>query len=87
VIVSSDAFNLSRIATVQVALLSSVVKRAAMPGNVVIPSGIGGPAQTSVAMAMQVATIDRADLTGRQGALPRPIMAMIDNALRYALAL
>jgi mRNA interferase MazF len=85
--VSSDRFNRSRIATIQVAPISTNTRRAAMPGSVFIAHGVAGLRRDCVVLAHQIATIDRGHLDGRIGMLPPSLMAQVDDALRLVLAL
>ena len=87
VIVSADRFNRSRIATVQVAPISTSTRRGSMPGSVFVARGIGGLRRDSVVLAHQIATIDRGYLDGLLGSLPHTIMSQVDAALRLVLNL
>lgn len=73
VIVQGDAYNRSRIATVVCAPLTSNLKWADAPGNVLLRSRATGLPKDSVANVSQVVTLDRsvlveriARLTGKQ---------------------
>ena len=59
VVVQNDVFNLSRIQTVVVCALTSNLKRAAAPGNVLLGSGEGNLPKQSVVNVCQVFTVDR----------------------------
>ncbi len=84
-VVSSDRFNRSRIATVQVVPITSNTARAAMPGAVFVSNGVAGLRHDSVVLAHQVATVDRVFLDGVVGVLPNTLMAKVDDALRLVL--
>ncbi len=86
-VVSSDQYNASRLRTVTVAVLTSNMRLAAMPGNVAIPHELSALPLDSVANVTQVATLDRAALTERVAALPDALVAQVDAGLRRALAL
>lgn len=86
-IVSADTFNQSAVATVVVVVLTSNLRRASVPGNVVVAAGTGGLAIESVADVTQLATIDRRDLTERVGALPDWLLEEVDAGLRRSLDL
>ncbi|HTB70311.1 MAG TPA: type II toxin-antitoxin system PemK/MazF family toxin [Solirubrobacteraceae bacterium] len=86
-LVSADEYNRSRLHTVTVAVLTSNVQLAALPGNVAVPSDVAGLDADSVVNVTQLATIDRAALEQRVGALPDWLMAQVDSGLEAALAL
>ena len=85
VIVQGDAFNASRIATAVVVPLTSNVRLAAAPGNVLLGSERTGLPKDSVANVSQVTTLDRALLSERVGRLAdgdlRLILSGIDLVL------
>lgn len=86
-VVQSNAFNRSRLATVTVVALTANVRLVDAPGNVLVPSRVCGLPRDSVANASQVITIDRRRLTERVQRLPARILAQVDEGLRLALAL
>ena len=59
VIIQNNAVNRSRIGTAIVCPLTSNVRRAAVPGNVLLPAGEGNLPKASVANVTQILTIDR----------------------------
>jgi mRNA interferase MazF len=67
VIVQGDTFNRSQLATVVVIPLTSNTRLAALPGNVLLPSGSTGLPKDSVVNVTQVIAIDRSLLTERIG--------------------
>lgn len=67
VIVQGDTFNRSQLATVVVIPLTSNTRLAAMPGNVLLPSGATGLPRDSVVNVTQIIAIDRSLLTERIG--------------------
>lgn len=87
VIVQSNPFNQSRIATVIVAVITSNLALADAPGNVRVGKSESGLAKTSVVNVSQVVTLDRELLTQRVRGLPADTMRQIDEGLRLALAL
>ena len=87
VVVSADYLNRSEIRTVCVVVLTSNLKWARIPGNVLLPAGTGGLDRPSVVNVTQLLTIDRADLDDRPGRLPLPLVREIDEGLRRALEL
>lgn len=85
--VSADFVNRSALATVSVVALTSNLKWAGAPGNVVLSGGTAGLNQESVVNVTQLQTLDRSDLDGRIGRVPRPLMRDIDTGLRRVLDL
>ena len=69
-VVQSDSFNRSQIATVVCVPLTSNVKWALMPGNVHLSARSTGLPKNSVANISQLITIDKTLLTERVGRLP-----------------
>lgn len=67
VIVQGDALNRSRIATVVCVPLTSNLRRAEAPGNVVLGARLTGLSKESVANVSQILTMDKELLTGRVG--------------------
>ena len=67
VVVQNDLFNRSRLSTVIVCALTSNLRRAEAPGNVLLPQGAGNLPQDSVANVTQLFTIDKGELTDRIG--------------------
>ena len=86
-VVSDDRYNRSTLRTVTVVALTSTTRLAALPGNVAIPADVSTLDRDSVANVTQLATIDRAALEERIGALPQWVMTQVDDGLRGALAL
>lgn len=71
-IVQGDALNRSRIATVLCVPLTSNVKWAAAPGNVLLRSAETGLDRDCVATVSLLVAIDKAQLDERAGRVPRP---------------
>jgi mRNA interferase MazF len=87
VVVSADFVNRSDIRTVSVVGLTSNVRWEGAPGNVLVAAGVAGLPQESVANVTQLQTIERSDLDGKLGKLPRQVMRDIDAGLRRILDL
>lgn len=85
IIVQGDAFNRSRLATVVCVPLTTNLRWAEAPGNVLVPVGASGLSKDSVANTSQLVTLDRAVLVERVRRLsPRwlaQILAGIDVML------
>lgn len=86
-VVQSNPFNESRIATAIVAVITSNLALAEAPGNVRIDKADSGLAKASVVNVSQVLTIDRSLLSARVRALPAQAMQRVDEGLRLVLAL
>jgi len=87
VIVSSDAFNRSRIRTVLAVVLTSNLRLSDAPGNVLLAATESGLPKDSVANVSQVVTLDKGFLSGRCSRIPPRVMKAIDDGLRLALSL
>ena len=86
-VIQSNPFNESRIASVIVAVITSNLALAEAPGNVRIGKSDSGLTKPSVVNVSQVLTIDRTFLTHRIRALPGPIMQRVEEGLRLVLGL
>ena len=71
VVVQGDALNRSRIATVVCVPLTTNLKWADAPGNLLLASDLTGLPKDSVANVSQLVTLDKALLTERVGKIPR----------------
>ena len=85
VVVQGDSFNRSRIATVLCVPLTSNLKWAGAPGNVLLETHLTGLPKDSVANVSQVIALDKSLLTERAGKLSRAktdlVLAGIDVVL------
>ena len=70
VVVQGDSFNRSRIGTVVCIPLTSNLRLAEAPGNVLLDCDATGLPKESVANVSQPVTLDRSSLTERVGKLP-----------------
>lgn len=86
-VVSSDRFNRSRLATVIVSAITSNTVLAKAPGNVPLAEGAAGLDKDSVVNVSQTLVVDRRRLIQRSGALETATMRDVDAGLRLALAL
>ena len=77
VVVQGDALNRSRIATVVCVPLTSNVKWAKAPGNVLLSLRLTGLSKDSVANVSQIVTLDKGLLTERTGKLPRAQLELV----------
>ena len=76
-VLQGDALNRSRIATVVCVALTSNVKWASAPGNVLLSESATGLTKESVANVSQIVTLDRSDLTERAGKLPKAKLELV----------
>ena len=85
VVVQGDSFNRSRISTVLCIPLTSNLKWASAPGNVLLETRLTGLPKASVANVSQVVALDKSLLTERAGKLSRAkidlVLAGIDVVL------
>lgn len=86
-VVQSDPFNASRIATVIVAVVTSNLASADAPGNVRLGKSESGLSRPSVVNVSQLLTIDRKLLTERIRAMPGSAMRNVDEGIRLVLGL
>ena len=86
-VVQSNPFNASRIATVIVATVTSNLALAEAPGNVRIAKSDSGLPQPSVVNVSQLITLDRSILTKKIKVLPGAVLDKVDIGLKLVLAL
>ena len=86
-VVQSDDFNRSRIATAIVVVITSNLKLAGAPGNVLLPQNVSGLSKDSVANVSQVLTIDKSFLTEPIGDLPGYLLEQVEAGLRLVMDL
>jgi len=84
-VVQGDAFNRSRIATVVCVPLTSNVRWAEAPGNVLLPRRSSGLPKDSVANVSQIVTLDRSLLTERVGRVSARQLALVFSGLDLVL--
>jgi mRNA interferase MazF len=87
VIVQANAFNRSRLTTVIAVVLTSNVRLADMPGNVLVPPKEAGLPKPSVVNVTQVITADRSFLRTRAGRLKAETLERVDHGLSIVLGL
>ncbi len=86
-IIQSNDFNQSNINTVIAAVMTSNLRLAEAPGNVVLARKISKLSKKSVVNVSQLITIDKALCIEKVHALPTKIMVEIDNGIRLVLKL
>ena len=77
VVVQSDAFNRSRVATVICVPLTGNIIRADAPGNVLLTAQMTGLTEDSVANVSQMLAVDKAMLDERVGKVSRQKLELI----------
>jgi mRNA interferase MazF len=82
VVVQSDVFNRSRIASTVICLVTSNLKRAEAPGNVALKKGEANLTAESVVNVSQILTVDKQDLIERIGRLLPARIDAIRNGLQ-----
>lgn len=87
VVVQSDRYTSSALATVLVAVVTSNTALAAMPGNVFLPAATSGLPRDSVVNVTSLVTVDKDDLRDRVGTLPFAVARELDDGLRRVLHL
>jgi len=86
-VIQSDDFNRSRIATVVAVVITSNIKLTQAPGNVFLPQKLTGLPKDSVANVSQIVTIDKSFLAERVGILPLAVLDQVEKGLRLVLRL
>lgn len=80
VVVQSDAMNRSRIGTVVCVPMTSNLKWANAPGNVLLKANLTGLPENSVANVSLIVALDKDQLTDCSGRLPRrQLQAVLDG--------
>ncbi|MGL5929554.1 MAG: type II toxin-antitoxin system PemK/MazF family toxin [Dermatophilaceae bacterium] len=86
-VIQSDPYNDSRLATVLAAVVTSNTALATMPGNVFLPATATGLPRDSVVNVTALVTLNKTDLTDWAGTLSPGLMHDVDDGLRKVLAL
>ncbi len=84
-VIQSNSFNDSRIATVIVAVLTSNLALAEAQGNVRLAKSESDLSRPSVVNVSQVLTVDRSVLTERVRGLPDSAIQKVNDGLRIVL--
>ena len=80
VVIQNNVFNRSRINTVVVCALTSNLRRAKVPGNVLLEKGEANLPRRSVVNVSQIFTMDRRDLVEKIGTLsPGRVRQILDG--------
>lgn len=86
-VIQSNPFNNSRLRTVVAVVLTSNLRLAAKPGNVLLLRENTGLPKDSVANVTQIATVDEDFLDQQAGVVPLRVMAQVEAGLRLVLDL
>jgi mRNA interferase MazF len=86
-VIQSNPFNESRIATAIVAVITSNLGLADAPGNVRLGRTESGLSRPSVVNVSQLMTVDKAMVTEKLRALAAETIARVDEGVRLVLAL
>lgn|SRR5680860_471980 len=86
-VIQADSYNVSRLATALVAVLTSNTALAEMPGNCFLPAASIGLPRDSVVNVTAVATLNKGDLTEQAGLVPDSLLSEVDRGLRRVLSL
>ena len=84
-VVSSDRFNRSRIATVLAVAITSNLRLADAPGNVELAAEESGLDRDSVVNVSQIVTIDKSALSDWTGQAEPATMRLVNAGLSLAL--
>ena len=85
VVVQCDALNRSRSSTVVCVPLTSNLKWADAPGNLLLQAELTGLPRDSVANASLIVALDKSQLTERIGRLPRQQLAAVLSGIDVVL--
>lgn len=86
-IVSSDSYNNSRLATVLAAVLTSNTGLADLPGNVFLSANASGLPRDSVVNVTALVTLNKTELAEQAGHVPLMLLREVDRGLRAVLDL
>ena len=86
-IIQSDDFTRSRISTVIAVVVTSNLRLADAPGNVLLPKNSSGLPKRSVANVSQLITVDKSFLTEKVGTLSPQKLREVETGIRLALSL
>jgi mRNA interferase MazF len=86
-IIQADSFNRSSIRTVIVAVITSNLRLAEAPGNVLLLARESGLPRDSVVNVSQILTLDRSFLTEEAGKLSGQMLKEVNAGLRLVLEL
>jgi mRNA interferase MazF len=85
VVIQNNVFNRSRISTAVVCALTSNLRRAEAPGNVLLENGEANLSKQSVVNVSQIFTVDKRDLEEKIGALSHRRVRQILDGVRLVI--
>lgn len=85
VVIQNNVFNASKINTVVLCALTSNLKRAKSPGNVLLKKGEGNLKRTSVVNISQIITVNKSDLLEKIGTLSQIRISEIVEGLKLLI--
>ena len=86
-VVQSNDFNRARLGTIVGAVITTNLRLAEMPGNVLLKKSQSDLPQDSVVNVTQIVTIDKAELLEYVGAISERKMEQVERGLRLVLSL
>lgn len=86
-IVQADAFTSSRIATVVVVIITSNLRLASAPGNVLLRAPGSGLPKDSVVNVAQIVTLDKLSLESIVGVISARTLELVETGMRLVLDL
>ena len=86
-LVQADAFTNSRIATVVVVVITSNLRLAAAPGDVLLRADESGLLKDSVVNVSQIVTLDKQTLDTLVGHVTVKTLELVENGMRLVLDL
>lgn len=87
VVIQNDLLNRSNINTTIVSLITSNLKLAGVPGNVLVKKGIANLPKSSVVVVSQIATVDKSRLLEKMGTLPVRLIEEVVNGCGKVISL
>ena len=87
IVLQADSFNRTRIKTVIAAIVTSNLRLAEAPGNVLLPASESGLPQDSVVNVSQIVTVDKTVMHEWVSGLAPQTFAQIEEGLRLILHL
>ena len=82
VVIQNNIFNRSKINTVVICALTSNLKRAKAPGNILLSKGEANLKKNSVVNISQIITVDKSDLIKKIGSLSPPRIEQIIEGVK-----
>jgi mRNA interferase MazF len=86
-VVQADDYNQTSLATVIVAVMTSNLRLATMPGNAFLSAESTGLRRDSVVNVTALATVNKTDLVEYVGSIAGHLLQEVDRGLRRVLAL